>query len=80
MKKSKPGPHNKDKQKCSKGHPYDGDNLLTYTSKSGQVRRICRTCALKKAKVYYWKRVKKVKHPRKPGRPRKDKSRKERHA
>lgn len=32
------------KTHCKHGHPFSGENLLVFTNKEGQVRRICRTC------------------------------------
>jgi len=66
----KGNPANREKTHCPSGHPYEGDNLGTY--KRGKVViRYCRACRAKRAREYYWKVVKPLKHPGPPGRPRK---------
>lgn len=37
--------HQTAKTKCSKGHPFSGDNLAIYHRKSGGVSRICKECS-----------------------------------
>ena len=37
----------KTKTHCPNGHPYSGDNLYTYTNKTGKTWRMCKKCRLR---------------------------------
>lgn len=43
---------NKAKTHCPQGHPYDAENTVTHTHRTGSVMRYCRICMTKHKRAY----------------------------